>query len=133
MAGFNHLSEMGEQIERAISELVRKAAFDVQAQAQQNAPVATGFLKSSIYTVTYDSSSYGQGVVGDGMLLPEVEHPSSQQEALVAVGAEYGVFQEYGWSTGPAQPYLTPAAEAVTPTFQAAMSRLEEHLKGFGE
>ena len=41
-------------------------------------------------------------------------------EAVVSVGAEYGVYQEYGTSRMPAQPYLTPAVEANRRPFHQA-------------
>jgi hypothetical protein len=91
--------------------------------------VATGFLKSSIYTVTSAGSTYGQGA-GAGELLPEAAllHDGSAN-ALVGVGANYGAYVEYGTSHGPSQPFLQPAMEAVAPSFEMAMEALEEKLR----
>lgn len=132
---FNHFPQIIETFGRAASAIVRKAAFDVQATAQGKAPVATGFLKSSIYTVTTESSSYGQGVVGGGAgssLLPSVETPSDATTAFIAVGANYGVYLEFGTSRMAARPYMTPAADEVAPSFVAAWERLEEYLRTGG-
>lgn len=125
---YNHLPALTAEIEAAVSVMVRKAALDIQALAQAQAPVATGFLKSSIYTVTKGESTYSS-IADNGELLPEVDHPSSATEAYVAVGAEYGVYVEMGTSKMAAQPYLIPAAEMVRPAFVEAMTRLEDALK----
>lgn len=108
-----------------ISKAVRKAAFDVQALAASNAPVATGYLKSSIYTVTHNSSTYGQGIQGASVLLPEIDKPTDDQTAFVAVGANYGAYVEYGTSKMAAQPYFHPAFDAVEPVFEAALAKLQ--------
>lgn len=108
-----------------ISKAVRKASFDVQALAQTRAPVDTGFLKSSIYTVTHNSSTYGQGLQGESTLLPEIDKPADDLTAFVAVGANYGAYVEYGTSRMAAQPYFHPAFDAVEPVFKAALAQLE--------
>ena len=132
---FNIFPELAEEIEKAISRIVRKAAFDIQADAMAAAPVATGFLKSSIYVVTHNQSTYAGSLnkaftKGHDVtrLLDEVEPPPDDQTAYVAVGAEYGVYVEYGTSHMAAQPYLTPAYEFVRPSFEEALARLEEKL-----
>lgn len=129
METFNHLPEMPALINRAIREAVAKAAYDIQAHAAANAPVDTGMLKSSVYVVLYDKSTYGEGVSGDpANLLPEVDRPANDMTAFIAVGATYGLYVEFGTAHGPAQPYLIPALEFVAPQFEKALSRLEERL-----
>lgn len=131
-AEFNLLPEMIEGIKKAADQAVRKATFDIQAAAMDNVPVDTGFLKSSIYTVTSQGSSYGQADAPPpgAALLPEVEllHDGSAN-AVVGVGANYGAFVEYGTVHSPAQPYLGPAMELVAPSFELAMAALEEKLR----
>ena len=134
---YNRIPELSEAIHKAIGRAVRKAAFDIQAEAQRNVPVRTGFLKSSIYVVTKDTSTYGKalnkafkGGHDVTRLLDEVEKPEDDETAYVAVGAEYGVYVEYGTCNMSAQPYLTPAFDAVKPAFLEALSRLEEKLVG---
>lgn len=125
---YNVLPEVALRMEEALSKIVRKAAFDVQAAAQAKAPVDTGFLKSSIYTVTDKDSNYSNaGGEGEGEMLPEVPRPP-KHTACVAVGANYGVYQEFGTSHMPAQPYLTPAVEQVRPSYEAALLRLEAKM-----
>jgi HK97 gp10 family phage protein len=99
----------------AMGDLVRKAAMDVVAHAQQAAPVDTGNLRNSIR-----------------------QHPTGPWSARVVVGAEYGAYIEYGhrlvaWGhdTGrdvPARPFLTPAVERVRPEFHEAAKHALEHL-----
>lgn len=131
LSGWNLLPEVPGALDKAISKVVRKAAFDIQRAAAQNAPVDTGFLKSSIYVVTKGASTYGaaaenaSGKNGDAELLPEIDQPPNDRTAYVAVGANYGIYQEFGTVNMPAQPYLTPAAELVRPQYLAAMRSLE--------
>lgn len=123
--------EIAAALPGIVGQLVRKAAFDIQAWAAAAAPVDTGFLKSSIYVVTKDSSTYGQGVTNPpegAEMLDEVSAPGSPTEAIVAVGASYGVYVEFGTVFMNAQPYLTPAAEAVRPMFIASLETLERYI-----
>lgn len=132
---FDQLPEMGPILRKAVGEIVRKTAFDIQAEAQTMAPIKSGFLKSSIYVVTNRESSYGQGLVAqpsDDALLPEVERPASDLEAVVAVGANYGVYVELGTVNQSAQPYMTPAAGFVEPQFHAALATIEAKLRENG-
>lgn len=128
---FNHFPDIARALPTVASKIVRKAALDIEAQAKSRAPVDTGFLRSSIYTVTADSSDYGRaGKSGNGTMLPEIPHPpANPPEADVAVGAAYGVYVEYGTSKAPAQPYLAPAVDAVRPGWEAAWRALEERLR----
>lgn len=80
---------------------VAKAAHDIEAHAKDRAPVDTGFLKNSI---------------------------AARQEAplawVVEVGADYGIYQEFGTRRMAARPYLIPAVEQVRPSYIAAMAKL---------
>lgn len=125
---YDLLPEMAEKLAKALDEAVKKAAFDIQAAAQAAAPVDTGFLKNSIYVETHSESTYGQiaePTSPTATVLPEVEKPKEHQ-AVVAVGANYGVYVEFGTVHGPAQPYLTPAAAIVEPQFIAALTKMED-------
>lgn len=123
---YDLLPEIAEKLDKALDELVKKAAFDIQAQAQAKAPVDTGFLKNSIYVKTPHESTYGDAQEPEAgqTLLPEVE-PPKKHEAVVAVGANYGVYVEFGSVHGPAQPYLSPAVAQVEPMFLVALEKLE--------
>lgn len=132
--GFNRLEEARLAIEKAVSQSIRKAAFDCEGRAKANAPVQTGFLKSSIYVETHDSSDYDASAEppGDAEMLPEIPRAENDHTAYVAVGASYGIYVEMGTVHMAAQPYLTPAMEAVRPGFTAAMEKLEAQMRALG-
>lgn len=129
--GFNNFPVLSEKFDIAISQVIRKAAFDIQAKAQGSAPVDTGFLKNSIYTVTSDSSNYGNaGSLPKGAsLLPEIPGPPDAHTAYVAVGANYGIYVEMGTRHMPPKPYLDPAVETVRPSFESAMSAIDKAMQ----
>ena len=132
MADFNHLSAIANAVPDAIKQVVVKTAMDIQAGAASSAPVDTGFLRNSIYTVTPDGSSYGQSggpTHKDSYLLPEVG-PAEETTAYVAVGANYGIYVEMGTRHMAAEPYFYPAVEAARQPFIDAMSKLEDKLRG---
>lgn len=133
---YNLLPELAVRLEETVSKIVRKTAFDIQAKAAAAAPIQTGFLKNSIYVVTgAGESTYGrvQEPSGSQELLPEVDRPAHKTEAIVAVGANYGIYVEYGSVHGPAQPYLTPAAEVMKVQFMHAMRLLEAAMAKGGK
>jgi HK97 gp10 family phage protein len=145
---YDRIDELRGALRREASAAVRKAAYDIEAAAKQAAPVDTGFLRNSIYTVTSQGSRYGgaqaraenrrsekyagtrrsrrlgKRVSVGGRMLPEVDGPASDLDAIVAVGAGYGAYVELGTSRMAGRPFLGPAAEAVRPAFEAAMRRL---------
>lgn len=124
---FNHFDQVSDELMKAMADVVSKTAFDIQALAASNAPVDTGFLKNSIYTVTSKSSNYSGG---DERMLGEVDQPDDDLTAYVGVGANYGIFLEYGTIHQPSQPYLTPAVEQALPAFESAMSAIDDKIKG---
>lgn len=126
----DRLGRLSGELRRQAGLVVRATAMAIQAAAQNAAPVDTGALKNSIYTATARSSGYDKAqdkalrANPQAQVLPEVEPPRDDLTAIVAVGAEYGVYVEMGAEGRPAQPYLGPAAEAARPAFEAAMRRL---------
>lgn len=133
---FNHFPRLQAALHALVVQGVKKAAFDIQAQAQTRCPVDTGFLKSSIYTITDDGSTYGTGVVPakpDQHLLPSTDQPpQTDAQAIVAVGAEYGIYVEMGSAHHGAKPYLVPAAEAVRPVFNEFMATIGAKVSALG-
>lgn len=117
------LDRIAEKLQRSVKEVLVSLAFDIEAAAKQNAPVDTGALRSSIYTVTQDSDNYTQAsgeAMGkawtQGGRISEVERlpaPSGKAVAVVGASVEYAGYVELGTSKMDAQPYLIPAAEAV--------------------
>lgn len=74
--------------EEALRAGLSQAAFFVEGQAKVKAPVDTGFLRNSIAVVSVSS-----------------------REAVIGVGAEYGVYVEMGTRRMRAQPFMRPALE----------------------
>lgn len=89
------------------AKVVAKSANDLEAAAKQAAPVDTGNLRNSIGTDLRGLS------------------------ATVGPTASYGPYLEYGTSRMPPQPYMTPAAERITPAFEKAIEQLA--AKALGE
>src|SRR5690348_3454081 len=131
MAGFSRFAEIGEEMHTAFSQVVRRTAVQIQSVATANAPMDTGFLRNSIYTVTSEGSEYGQAGTPpeDAYLLPEIAKVEDDLEAYVAVGANYGVYLETGTRHMAPRPYFFPAVETVKPMFEAALGAIESQLK----
>lgn len=124
MIEFNHMAEAIALLEKAVQEAAGKAADDLADTARGLCRVESGFLQSTIYTVTSEHDTYGQGVgspPGDATLLDE-ETPEAG-EALVGVAADYGAFVELGTRNMPPEPFLAPAAEAIA-------SHLDDYFRG---
>jgi|SRR5579885_2213742 len=92
---------------QAIDAAVQKAGLDCEAQAKQNAPVDTGFLKNSIH---YERTGTAR--------------------CTVEVGAHYGLFVELGHLTRdhmsrvPARPFLFPAYTTTARALREALERI---------
>lgn len=78
-----------------------KAAQDIAAGAMRRAPIDTGFLRASIQARKVGTAHW-----------------------RVTVGAEYGLYLEFGTRFMGAQPYFFPAIAEVSPSFIAAMRRI---------
>lgn len=110
--------------------LVRQTAHQIEGEAKTRAAVDTGFMRNSIYVVASDESNYaerkGEAEAANslGIMEPEMQRPDNDLEALTVVGAEYGAAVEYGTSRAAAQPYLTPAVEAVRPLWDKGLEEL---------
>ena len=106
-------------------QVIRRLAFEIERAAKQNAPVDTGALRSSIYTITENYS--GRGRAEDRAFkknkaiidLVEIPEPGGNVFARVGPCVEYGEYVEFGTYRMGAQPYLTPAAEQVEGKFNS--------------
>ena len=128
----NRFQAIANAFPEVLGQVVRKTALDIQANAQSLAPVDTGFLRNSIYTVTSKDSTYGQveqPAGKDAYLLPQTEAPPDDQTAYVAVGANYGIYLEYGTRYMAPRPYMTPAIEAGEAALESAASGIEGMLE----
>ena len=103
---FDKFPQIAAAMPEKTSQVVRKATFDIEGQAKNRAPVDTGALKNSISTEFEDN-----GLTG-----------------IIAPHMEYATFVEFGTKRMSAQPYMTPAAEAVAPAFVSAMKEMLREL-----
>ena len=127
MTSFNYFPQIITQLHTAASQAVEQTAHDMEARAKAAAPVKSGNMRDSIYSLTSNGSTYN-GAGHDA--LPEVDRPTDDQTAFVAVAASYGQDVEMGTHRMGPHPFLIPAAEAARSGFQSAMEHLEDALKG---
>lgn len=78
--------------------IVAKTALDLEGHAKSRAPVDTGTLKNSIQATRQGEAHW-----------------------RVVVGADYGMYVEWGTVHMGARPFFQPAVAAVTPAFLAAI------------
>lgn len=108
-AGIASLGVFSASLTRAAAEaqtrsrtVMRKVAYDIQADAQRAAPVDTGFLRSSI-GVTFQGNQY-------------------VTRFTVAPTADYAGYVEFGTSRMPPRPYMQPALDRNLPRLQVALA-----------
>ena len=125
MAGLGVVYNLFPNVARAIRPATQTISSDVarfvEAAAAANAPVDTGFLASSVYSVTPKyGSTYGTmgSPPGDSYALPE-QTPGGPDECVVGVAANYGIYVELGTRFMGAQPYFYPAMEQASAVFDA--------------
>jgi HK97 gp10 family phage protein len=89
---------------------IRAVGFAIEAAAKTKAPVGTGALLNSIYTVTTKHDGY-PAVDTDA---ERVSLPAPKaDEGFVGPSVEYGLYVEVGTNRMAAQPYLLPAVRQV--------------------
>ena len=126
----DRLRDLPRETRKRAAEHIKRTAFKVEEYAKVGAPVDTGFLRNSIYTVTHDSSGYtrasndAHAQNADAVMLPEVETPRDALTAVVAVGAEYGAYVNYGTARAAAQPYLDDAIEQAREYWEEGLREL---------
>ena len=102
----SRMMSAGGRVTAAGSAVLRKTAFDIEADAKALAPVDTGNLRDSISTT----------FTGDGR--------SSGMSAEIGPTAEYGIYQEYGTSTQPGTAFMGPAFDRRAPGYADALAQL---------
>jgi HK97 gp10 family phage protein len=105
---FNHFDQIQALLVKATREAIVQVASDIENEAKIRAPVDTGNLQESIY---YKSDRLSTASTGPNRY-PELPAPD-ENTVIVAVGATYGVYLEYGTSRMPAQPFFLPSILAV--------------------
>ena len=106
MQSKNDLPRIASRIEKALSQLVRKHAFGIEARAKQLAPVDTGLLRNSIQT--------------------DIKGPL---KATVGTNVEYASHQEFGTRHQKGKPFLTPAADEQKKELEKDVRNLERSLR----
>lgn len=105
-----------------VAKALLAGAFVLEGEAKQNVQrmkaIDTGFMLNSIYSATASESGYSkarseaQGRSSDGEMFPEYKPPKAA--AAVCVGAEYGMYVEYGTVRMPARPFMRRAVETAS-------------------
>lgn len=98
-----NLDLANQNIRAAVGAAVQREGIRVQGLAREFAPVDTGALRASIQYA-----------------------PTGEMEAVVQDGVAYGVFQEFGTSRAPAQPFMRPAVEVSIPEYLAELKAAVE-------
>jgi len=133
VTGFNHFPRIAAAMHEALSDIVAETTVDLGAamvsHIHANGQIDTGFMVSSVYTVTKNGSTYGQAGTppGDAYLLPEVGI-SGDMEGVAACAANYGEWQNYGTRFLPPRPFMEPAAELIQGEFEAKLAGLEGRM-----
>lgn len=105
----SRIPQLGAALQQRASQVVRKTAFDIEADAKPLARRDTGFMADSIQA-------------------RPVEEGSDVTIYHTGTLAEYGVHNEYGTVNMGPQPFMTPAAEKNRPKFVAAMKQIGKGL-----
>lgn len=95
------LEGLPEEVAASASDILLQHAHLIEGSAKQKAPVDTGFLRGSIQVSNLEAL-----------------------RKMVSVGAEYGIYQEFGTTRMSAQPYFVPAVESTRPKLLKAWDGL---------
>lgn len=94
----NDFPDIARNMPVKAEKVVAKIALDLSAQMKTRAPYEFGFLRGSIRAARVSHAHW-----------------------RVTVGAEYGIYQEYGTRFMAAQPYVAPSVRFIRPVFTKAM------------
>lgn len=98
---FNRFPAIQANMLETAERLTAKTALDMEAGMKLRTPVDTGFLRSSIQARQVGKAHW-----------------------RVTVGAEYGVYVEYGTRFNRAQPFFFPTVAEVGAAFMEGMRRI---------
>lgn len=127
---FNLFPLLARALRPACQTISSDTARFLEAAAAANAPVDTGFMASSVYSVTpkYGSTYGTMGTPpGDSYALPE-QVPDGPDDSVVGVAANYGMYVNGGTRFQNAQPFFDQAVEQAGVVFPAEGAKLEALL-----
>ena len=94
------LDNMGPRVREALQQAIGKIAKDIEADAKTTVPVDTGFLKNSILARQVTPMLW-----------------------RVNVGANYGIYVEFGTRFMAARPYFVPAVDKMRSVFESVVAQ----------
>lgn len=109
----------------AVVNVAQKTQNNIQDVIKDNGQIDTGRMYNGIYNVSAEGSNYP----GGDQMLPEVPKPSSELEAVVAAGAEYSVFQNFGTVFQAGRPFFEPGFDRSRADFDKAMEGVAKKLE----
>ena len=130
---FDHTEQVIAALRIGMGAVCTSTALAIVGDYADNAPVDTGFMRSSGYVVTHDESTYGQGTEAEGPMLPEIPRAEKVTEAWAAIAAEYAAYVEYGTRYMPARPTFYAAFDKGRGHFETEARKLERLMRSHGE
>jgi HK97 gp10 family phage protein len=133
LGNFNNWFKVAAALKPACAEVVRDEVFfcadAIKTQIQANGQIDTGFMYDSVYAATVNESTYGGGTPPeDSYRLPE-QQPENDQQGVVGVAANYGIYQNDGTRFMPARPFFEPGIELGRAHFDVEMATMETKIR----
>jgi HK97 gp10 family phage protein len=147
----DHSGDLERSLDADLGKAVRRTAFKIEGAAKQAAPVDTGYLRNSLFTVTDQGSGANAALTrterrrditnrkrrkkGQADLLIRLNadltslRVGAPTEAYVAVGASYGPFVEFGTASRAAHPFLGPAVDREKADFERGVAAIFERYR----
>lgn len=126
----DHFGDLAAALPDLLSQAVRKGALDAEAAVKRHAPVDTGNLRASVYTVTKEGGSTYPGDAKSD-LAPQITDAADQTTAWVAVAASYGVYVELGTRHMAAQAFFAPGFDDARPGWEAAIAAIGKAMEKY--
>jgi hypothetical protein len=128
----DRLDALAQGLHAWVAQVVRETADYLATTYRETAPEVSGFMASSVYTVTAAESTYGQQLQGDGPRLDPVDAPTDDTTAIAAVAATYAGDVELGTVHMAAEPAFYPAADSATQYLARRLSEADAALSPYG-
>lgn len=126
----DHFGDLADALPDLLSKAVRKGALDAEAAVKRRAPVDTGNLRASVYTVTKEGGSTYPGDAKTD-LAPQIAESATPTVAWVAVAASYGVYLELGTRHMPPSAFFAPGFDDARPGWESAIAAISKAMDKF--